>query len=423
MSNWYDQNAQIWYQPLETEKGVEQKEKKKKRRLSTGWKLILGSLLLVALITVSSLAFASRGRQESEAESEPGEEFSENWHDFFDSYYTPDAGKAGEVKLPQVETRPEFSLEIRGVEEKELDLQALYKNCADSIVGITGYVEGKSGFFWGSGIVLSKDGLILTNSHVVVECDSVTITLSDDRRFEAKLVGADQTSDIAVLQIEADDLKPAVFGDSSQLTVGEHVAAIGNPLGESFRMTLTDGIISAIDRGINYNGHSMTLLQTNTAINEGNSGGALFNMYGQVIGVTNMKMMSSYSSIEGIGFAIPSTTVRAVVDSLVKYGEVRGRPAVGITVGAIPDNAKEHYDLPGGLYVTAVSENSDAWAKGIRQGDIVVAVNGEPAETTDDILTVKNTLSVGDSMTFTIWRDGETFDVEVIMVDFNDIYE
>jgi serine protease Do len=166
----------------------------------------------------------------------------------------------------------------------------------------------------------------------------------------------------------------------------------------------------------------MNLLQTNTAINEGNSGGALFNMFGQVIGVTNMKMMSSYSSIEGIGFAIPSTTVRSVVNSLILYGEVRGRPAVGVTVGAIPENASQQYDLPGGLYVTEVSKGSDAEAKGIVPGDIITAVNGEPARTTEDIVRVKNALYVGDSITFTIWRNGETFDVEVVLVDFNDVY-
>ena len=419
MSNWYDQDARSWYQPLEREQGAV--EKKKKRRLSTGWKIALGALLCVALIAVSSLAFASRSPQEPEPAA-PGEDFSEDWHDFFNSFYTYEADKPGELRLPRAETVPDYTLEIRGEEERELSLQELYKNCADSIVAISGYVDGRSGYFWGSGIVLSEDGLILTNSHVVENCDSVTVTCSDDSSFEAKLVGADPMSDVAVLKIDASGLKPAVFGDSSLLTVGERVAAIGNPLGETFRMTLTDGIISAIDRGINYNGHSLTLLQTNTAINEGNSGGALFNMYGQVVGVTNMKMMSAYSSIEGIGFVIPSTTLDTVVDSLIRYGEVRGRPAVGITVGAIPINAAEHYDLPGGLYVSAVAENSDAWAKGVRQGDIIVAVNGEPAMSTDDILRVKNTLEVGDSIRFTVWREGETFDVEVVLVDYNDTY-
>ena len=285
-----------------------------------------------------------------------------------------------------------------------------------------GYVDGEDGYYWGTGVILSRDGLILTNTHVIEGCDSATVTLFDDTSYEAKLVGADTTSDIAVLKIEARDLPVAVFGDSAELTVGEHVAAIGNPLGEEFRMTLTDGIISAIDRGINYNGHSQTLLQTNTALNEGNSGGALFNMYGQIIGITNMKMMSSYSSIEGIAFAIPSSTVRTVTDALIRFGEVRGRPAIGLTVGAIPQNAAEHYELPDGLYVSAVSKDSDAESKGIKTGDIITAVNGEPVTKTQDILDVKNALNVGDTITFTVWREGETFDVDVVLVDNNDIY-
>ena len=201
--------------------------------------------------------------------------------------------------------------------------------------------DGQSGYNWGTGVILSADGLILTNTHVIEGCDSAKVTLFDDREFEAKLIGADTISDIAVLKIEAAGLPAAEFGESGSLVVGDPVAAIGNPLGETFRSTLTDGIISAIERGISYKGRTMTLLQTNTALNEGNSGGALFNMYGQVVGITNMKMMSSYSSIEGIGFAIPSATVREVVNSIVRFGEVRGRPSIGITVGAIPPGGHE----------------------------------------------------------------------------------
>ena len=316
---------------------------------------------------------------------------------------------------------PDFKVAISSNRGKELSLQELYDQCSKSIVAIKGYQDGVDGYYWGSGIILSEDGLILTNTHVIENCDTASVTLFDNSSYDAALVGADSTSDIAVLRIEATGLTPASFGDSAELAIGDQVAAIGNPLGETFRMTLTDGIISAIDRGISYNGHSMTLLQTNTAINEGNSGGALFNMYGQVIGVTNMKMMSSYSSIEGIGFAIPSSTIAAVADSLMQYGEVRGRTAIGITVGAIPENVTSHYDLPTGLYVSAVEEKSDAAAKGIQQGDIITAVNGNPASATSDILTVKNTLSVGDTIAFTIWRDGETFDVDVTLVDENDL--
>ena len=272
-------------------------------------------------------------------------------------------------------------------------------------------------------MVLSEDGLILTNTHVVNNCDRATVKLADNSEHEARLVGADTISDVAILKIEADGLTAAHFGESGNLKVGDAVAAIGNPLGETFRMTMTNGIISAIDRGLSYKGHEMTVLQTNTAINEGNSGGALFNMYGQVIGITNLKMMSAYSSIEGIGFAIPSATISSVVDSLIRYGEVKGRPSIGITVGAIPEIAREEYGLPEGLYVSAVAENSDAARQGMRVGDVITEVNYQHVTTTDEVNAIKNTLEVGDLMIFTVWRDGETLEFEVMLMDTNTLYK
>ena len=420
-------NGESWYAPLKREEAAPAKEKKKKR-LPVGWRIALGALLLFGLIAGSSMLFSNAGSETGGGDGgsiqipAPGDQMPENPKDFFENYYTAPGGGKAEYHLAKEEEQFDFQIELIPAKDGEKSLQEIYADCADSIVAITGYVDGKTGYYWGTGIVMSADGLILTNAHVVEKCDRATVTVSDNTSYEARLVGADAASDVAVLKIDAEGLKPAVFGDSNALSVGEKVAAIGNPLGEDLRATLTDGIISAIGRGVNYNGNSMNLLQTNTAINEGNSGGALFNMFGQVIGVTNMKMMSSYSSIEGIGFAIPSTTVRSVVNSLILYGEVRGRPAVGVTVGAIPENASQQYDLPGGLYVTEVSKGSDAEAKGIVPGDIITAVNGEPAKTTEDIVRVKNALYVGDSITFTIWRNGETFDVEVVLVDFNDIY-
>ena len=412
-------NMQDWYAPLEEHTSPES-EKKKRKPGKASWRIGGAILLVVLLIAASSLIF-SGSNQRTEAPYVSGDGMPDDWNDYLDNYYQVTESKDAEIKLPRAELAPDFKVTISSERGKELSLQELYDQCSKSIVAIKGYQDGVDGYYWGSGIILSKDGLILTNTHVIENCDTASVTLFDNSSYDAALVGADSTSDIAVLRIEATGLTPASFGDSAELAIGDQVAAIGNPLGETFRMTLTDGIISAIDRGISYNGHSMTLLQTNTAINEGNSGGALFNMYGQVIGVTNMKMMSSYSSIEGIGFAIPSSTIAAVADSLMQYGEVRGRTAIGITVGAIPENVTSHYDLPTGLYVSAVEEKSDAAAKGIQQGDIITAVNGSPASATSDILTVKNTLSVGDTITFTIWRDGETFDVDVTLVDENDL--
>jgi len=412
-------NMQDWYAPLEEHTSPES-EKKKRKPGKASWRIGGAILLVVLLIAASSLIF-SGSNQRTEAPYISGDGMPDDWNDYLDNYYQVTESKDAEIKLPRAELVPDFKVAISSNRGKELSLQELYDQCSKSIVAIKGYQDGVDGYYWGSGIILSEDGLILTNTHVIENCDTASVTLFDNSSYDAALVGADSTSDIAVLRIEATGLTPASFGDSAELAIGDQVAAIGNPLGETFRMTLTDGIISAIDRGISYNGHSMTLLQTNTAINEGNSGGALFNMYGQVIGVTNMKMMSSYSSIEGIGFAIPSSTIAAVADSLMQYGEVRGRTAIGITVGAIPENVTSHYDLPTGLYVSAVEEKSDAAAKGIQQGDIITAVNGNPASATSDILTVKNTLSVGDTIAFTIWRDGETFDVDVTLVDENDL--
>lgn len=410
---------QDWYAPLE-ERTSPESERKKKKPGKASWRIGGAILLVVLLIAASSLIF-SGSNQRTEAPYISGDGMPDDWNDYLDNYYQVTESKDAEIKLPRAELAPDFKVTLSNEHGKELSLQELYDQCSKSIVAIKGYQDGVDGYYWGSGIILSKDGLILTNTHVIENCDTARVTLYDNSSYAATLVGADSTSDIAVLKIDVSGLTPASFGDSAELAIGDKVAAIGNPLGETFRMTLTDGIISAIDRGISYNGHSMTLLQTNTAINEGNSGGALFNMYGQVIGVTNMKMMSSYSSIEGIGFAIPSSTIAAVADSLMQYGEVRGRTAIGITVGAIPENVTSHYDLPTGLYVSAVEEKSDAAAKGIQQGDIITAVNGNPASATSDILTVKNTLSVGDTITFTIWRDGETFDVDVTLVDENDL--
>lgn len=412
-------NMQDWYAPLEEHTSPES-ERKKRKPGKASWRIGGAILLVVLLIAASSLIF-SGSNQRTEAPYISGDGMPDDWNDYLDNYYQVTESKDAEIKLPRAELAPDFKVTLSNEHGKELSLQELYDQCSKSIVAIKGYQDGVDGYYWGSGIILSEDGLILTNTHVIENCDTASVTLFDNSSYDAALVGADSTSDIAVLRIETTGLTPASFGDSAELAIGDQVAAIGNPLGETFRMTLTDGIISAIDRGISYNGHSMTLLQTNTAINEGNSGGALFNMYGQVIGVTNMKMMSSYSSIEGIGFAIPSSTIAAVADSLMQYGEVRGRTAIGITVGAIPENVTSHYDLPTGLYVSAVEEKSDAAAKGIQQGDIITAVNGNPASATSDILTVKNTLSVGDTIAFTIWRDGETFDVDVTLVDENDL--
>lgn len=346
----------------------------------------------------------------------------EDRDDFFSNFYETTETETADVNIESTKISNPQDYAVVSADGAEMNLQEIYAACSPSVVGISGYEEGKSGYSWGTGVILSSDGLIITNTHVIEGCDTATVTLNDDTVYDALLIGADSISDIAVLKIDAKNLPAAEFGDSAALKVGDHVTAIGNPLGVNYRLTMTDGIISAIDRGVSYNGRVMTLLQTNTALNEGNSGGPLLNMYGQVIGITNMKIMSSYSSVEGIGFAIPSNTVISIANSLLKNGEVRGRTSIGITVGAIPDNASKYYDLPKGLYISDVTPGTDAEAKGIQQGDILIKVNGIEVSTTDEVAAIKNDYGVGDILVMTIWRDGEIMDIEVELMDTIDVY-
>ncbi len=420
-NNWY--SCEEWYAPNAAPETNKKKTCRKNKKVRT-----FGLIFLVLLLIVgSSLAFGATRDDLPAVVDKPEKPFSEgklpgSVEDFFKEYYESVTYDVMKSELPRAELPVDFTVELQRAEEEELSLPELYEKCAPTITAIVGY-KGETGYSWGTGVVLSEDGLILTNAHVIDDCDKVEVTCFDDEVYEAKLVGADSISDLAVLKIEATGLEPAAFGESASLQVGEPVAAIGNPLGEDFRMTLTNGIISAIERGISYNGHTMSLLQTNTAINEGNSGGALFNMHGQVIGITNMKMMSSYSSIEGIGFAIPSSMVQRVVDALVVHGVVQGRPSIGITVGGIPESAKKQYDLPDGLYISAVSEDSDAFKKGIKPGDVLMEVNGEKVETTEEVNTIKEQFNVGDTMEFLIWRDGEAMVFEVELYDTNNVYK
>ncbi|MBP3623609.1 MAG: trypsin-like peptidase domain-containing protein [Oscillospiraceae bacterium] len=409
MSN-LDRKGGSWYAPLERPR-----TEKKKRRPKSTWLWIGLPVLVLLLIVGTSLAFAGTGS------TSPGA-MPSDWNDYLEDFYQSSQSDALETSIERTVLDQAFTLPLAQPGEQELSLQELYAACADSIVGITAYPEDQDGYYWGTGVIADEAGLIVTNAHVIEGCASAEVTLYNNESYEALLVGADAVSDLALLKIDCSGLPAASFGDISSLSVGDPVAAIGNPLSEEFRSTLTNGIISAIDRGMNYNGHTMSLLQTNAAINEGNSGGALFNMYGQVVGITNMKMMSYFSSIEGIGFAIPSSTVKAVVDQLAENGEVRGRPSIGITVGAIPQEAVENYELPEGLYISAVAENSDAAAQGIREGDILLAIDGQSVSTTEEVAAIRDTKGVGDSLRFTIWRQGETFEVDVRLMDTNDIY-
>ena len=447
--NWYESEADdgrgSWYASVPAPTYVPPEKK------HNGWKIACGILSVLLLIALSGYLFRGDASEEAPIEGSdsgfalpwnsgegegsgdgnqensglPGG-FSDNFMDFFDNYYTS-IEQAEECNIPRVEAPKSLGIELKEPEGEALTLPGIYEKCSPFIVAISAYPDPKndSRYSWGTGIILSSDGYIVTNSHVVEGACRAKVTLQDDREFDALLVGNDSRSDIAVLKIDARGLTAAEFASCESLRVGEDVVALGNPLSDSFRCTMTNGIITGIGRDISYNGTTLNLIQTNAAINEGNSGGALINAYGQVIGITNMKMSNTYAgavTIEGVGFAIPSDTVKSMADALLTDGVVLGRPALGITVGAIPEEAAEHYELPEGLYVSAIADGSDAKNRDIRVGDVITMANGGPVAVTDDLVQLIADLTVGDSLTLTIFRDGKTFDVEVKLVDVTDVY-
>ncbi|MCI5562001.1 MAG: S1C family serine protease [Intestinimonas massiliensis] len=299
--------------------------------------------------------------------------------------------------------------------EAAMSFQDIYKKVSPSVVFIRAATG--QGIAQGTGVVMSADGYIITNAHVIEGSFRADVVLEDGGQYEALLVGSDAATDLAVLKIDAQGLTPAEFGDSDQMEVGDVVVAIGNPMGEELRGTMTDGILSAINRDMEVEGRQMTLLQTTAALNTGNSGGALINDMGQVIGITNMKLMAYNSTVEGLGFAIPSRTAKTVVDDLIGYGVVKGRPMLGITVRPLTAEERTGRSLDHGLWVEQVEEKSDAWTQGIRTGDVLLSANGVELSVNDDLLELKNALSVGETIQFCLWREGETLDITVELVE------
>ena len=303
-------------------------------------------------------------------------------------------------------------------EEDALCLQDIYSSVIDSVVSISSMTS--SGTSSGTGIIMSQDGYVITNHHVITGALVISVLTNDNQEYEAALVGSDEMSDLAVLKIDARGLQAAEFGDSSKLRVGDSVVAIGDPLGVQLRGTMTNGIISAINRDLTVGDRTMTLIQTNAALNNGNSGGPLINCYGQVIGINTVKMSSYYTataSVEGLGFAIPISVAKPIIDELIENGYVAGRPAIGISGDSLPSYYRTYYRLPEGVYVTSVNEGSDAKAKGIREGDIVTAINGERISSIDELNTVKNQYAAGDEVTLTVYRSGTYYEVTVTLVD------
>ena len=266
----------------------------------------------------------------------------------------------------------------------------------------------------GSGVIISEDGYLITNNHVIDGASTIQVRTSDGTTYDAVLVGTDSKTDVAVLKINASGLTPVTFGDSDNLNVGETAVAIGNPLGE-LGGTVTNGIISAKDRSITLDNQQMTLLQTNAAINPGNSGGGLFNSRGELIGMVVAK--SSGSDVKGLGFAIPSNLVSKIAQELIANGYVTGRPAMGVTVLSI-ENAQTamQYGVNSlGVYITDVESGSSAEKAGLQAGDRIISLNNQVVETFADLSVALDNYSVGDTVDIMVSRNGSTVTVSLTL--------
>ena len=301
--------------------------------------------------------------------------------------------------------------------EGGMPLQDIYSQSIASVVSISS--TGNGGISTGTGVILSQDGYIVTNAHVVEDGTHITVQLTDDRTFSAEIVGSDEISDLAVLYIDGEGLTPAQFGDSAQLRVGDTVVAIGDPLGVEFRGTYTNGIVSAINRDVDVDGRTMTLIQTNAALNSGNSGGPLINCYGQVIGINTMKIgaFTDDAGVEGLGFAIPSAMVKEVVDQLIQQGYVSGRPTLGLEGDSLSTFYQHYYRMPAGLYITSVDRNSDAYAKGVEDGDILLYIGETRVTSMEEMKAALFDRQVGETVETIIYRGGQQYRVELVLTE------
>ncbi len=307
---------------------------------------------------------------------------------------------------------------------------SIAKKVGPSIVGIRMVTQSPRSWYYGdamsqskyegSGIIISSNGYIMTNYHVIQYADpknsiskntALEVFLPDNRQAIAKFIGGDQRSDLAVIKIEMDNLPEAKLGDSDALEVGELAVAIGNPLGLEFQGSVTAGVISALNRTISIDDRTLNLIQTDAAINPGNSGGALVNAKGEIIGINTAKI--SLSGVEGLGFAIPMNEAKPIIDQLIMFGYVKGRPFVGISGREITDSISRQYNLPVGIYILEVVPDSGAEKAGIRKDDILVSIAGKDIRTMKDLDNIKETYKANDTVDVIIVRNGRRLNLSL----------
>ena len=337
------------------------------------------------------------------------------------AYYA--GNRPGETSV-NVSSRPATQVSVKTVDGKTLMTDAeVYAAGVNSVVSIN--VTGTSGtnFFGqavqtasaGSGFILTKDGYIVTNYHVVKNGETVKVTLYNGDEYEAKYVGGDEDYDIAVVKVEAADLQPVTLGDSDTLNVGDRALAIGNPLGE-LTFSMSGGMVSCVNRAINVDGTPFNMIQTDASINPGNSGGPLFNQYGEVVGIVSAKYSSTGNeSVEGLGFAIPINDVFAMIQDIMTNGYVTNKPYLGVTAGTMTKQmaAQYRYGVTSGVFIYSVEEGSAADQAGLKMGDVITKVDDTNITSMEDLTVVKKQYSAGDTCTFTIYREGQETTVEL----------
>ena len=316
---------------------------------------------------------------------------------------------AEKTTIPRIQGEAGVSLVCTAPAGEKLSIQDMYEKVNPSTVLVVADKGEQASI--GTGVIMTADGYIITNAHVISGGKDCWIALDTGYTYDAKLVGYSEERDLAVLKaVDAADLPAASFGDSDLCRVGDTVYAIGNPLGVELRGTLTDGIISAINRDVQVDGRVMTLLQTTAALNNGNSGGPLINEYGQVVGINTLKMSGNGSemeaTVEGLGFAVPISDACFVVNDIIANGRFRGVPVLGVMVIESTDNG-------GRVSVYTVSEGGGAEEAGLLPGDVLLRADGQTLHSIHDLMAVRRTHLVGDTMTLTVLRDGQTFDADV----------
>jgi len=299
-----------------------------------------------------------------------------------------------------------------------LTIPEIVKKVSPSVVGIS--CRTTQGSVTGTGIILSENGYIITNAHVVNGGSDFKVVLDkslESETFPAELIGADVQTDLAVLKIDKEGLPAAEFGTSGEMVVGEAAIVIGNPLGFELAGSVTAGIVSALDRKLTVEDREMNLIQTDASINSGNSGGPLINAYGQVIGITSVKINTTYG--EGLGFAIPIDDAMPIFEDLMKFGYVKGRPQLGIMGENITEIYSQYYNIPQGFIVRGVNEGSAADRAGIKVNDIVIGINGKLISSIEEFNSIKKDYKAGEEITISVYRNGEITDLEVTLDEAN----